>query len=195
MSELGFKIIFMVLYIAAAVGRAPFAAKVKKMMVEVSRKSGMEIFILISTIPFMILPLFYVFSTWIDYFNWVFPVWIRIIGGVGFFAAIFMHNWSHIALGTNWSYTLELKKEQKLITRGPYKHIRHPMYTAFLLWVVFQSLLLPNWLILLVGLFGIAMMYFGRVKKEEELMIERFGDEYREYMKRTGRLFPIKVFS
>ncbi len=143
----------------------------------------------------MILPLFYVFSTWIDYFNLDFPVWVRIIGGVGFFAAIFMHNWSHIALGTNWSYTLELKKEQKLITRGPYKHIRHPMYTAFLLWVVFQSLLLPNWLILLVGLFGIAMMYFGRVKKEEELMIERFGDEYREYMKRTGRLFPKKVFS
>ena len=190
MQELIFKIIYMVLYVVAAVGRAPFAHKVKKMKAEVSKKSALEIFILISTVPFMLLPLLYVFSSRLDYFNWSFPLWVRIIGAIGFAFAVFMHNWSHIALGINWSPTLELKKEQRLITNGPYKYIRHPMYTAFLLWVSFQPLLLPNWLVLLAGLFGIAMMYFGRVEKEEKMMLERFGKEYEDYMKKTGRLFP-----
>lgn len=190
MQELIFKIIYMVLYVVAAVGRAPFTHKVKKMKAEVSKKSALEIFILISTVPFMLLPLLYVFSSRLDYFNWSFPLWVRIIGAIGFAFAVFMHNWSHIALGINWSPTLELKKEQRLITNGPYKYIRHPMYTAFLLWVSFQPLLLPNWLVLLAGLFGIAMMYFGRVEKEEKMMLERFGKEYEDYMKKTGRLFP-----
>ena len=190
MQELIFKIIYMVLYVVAAVGRAPFTHKVKKMKAEVSKKSALEIFILISTVPFMLLPLLYVFSSRLDYFNWSFPLWVRIIGAIGFAFAVFMHNWSHIALGINWSPTLELKKEQRLITNGPYKYIRHPMYTAFLLWVAFQPLLLPNWLVLLAGLFGIAMMYFGRVEKEEKMMLERFGKEYEDYMKKTGRLFP-----
>jgi len=190
MQELIFKIIYMVLYVTAAIGRAPYAIKTKKLKVKVRKRKLVETFILLFTVPMMILPLFYVFSDWIDYFNITLPIWVRVIGIIGFSFAVFVHNWTHIALGANWSPTLEIKKNQKLITKGPYKYVRHPMYTSTLFWAVFQGLFLSNWLIIISGLLCFSAIYFLRVKYEEQLMIEEFGKEYKDYMKRTGRIFP-----
>ncbi|MFC1977362.1 protein-S-isoprenylcysteine O-methyltransferase [Chloroflexota bacterium] len=191
MNELTIKIIFMVLYVIAAATRAPYAQKVKKFKVKTSKRKVIEILLMFPiALGLMILPLFYVFSDWLNSFNMDLPVWLRIIGVIGFAFAVFMHGWSHVALKTNWSPLLEIKEEQKLITTGPYKYIRHPMYTAFWLWAIFQGISLSNWLVLAIGILSFGIMYFARVKHEEQLMIEEFGEEYKAYMKKTGRLFP-----
>lgn len=105
-------------------------------------------------------------------------------------AALVMFHLTHKALGRNWSVSLQLKDDHKLITHGVYARIRHPMYTAFWLWAIAQALLLPNWIAGLAGILGFGTLYLLRVGPEERLMIDQFGDEYRDYMRRTGRLLP-----
>ena len=64
------------------------------------------------------------------------------------------------------------------------------MYSAFWLWAIAQALLLPNWIAGFAGLAGFGILFFGRVAREEQMMLETFGDSYRAYMARTGRIFP-----
>ncbi|MCY1383563.1 hypothetical protein D9M69_717040 [compost metagenome] len=64
------------------------------------------------------------------------------------------------------------------------------MYTSFMLMGVGQALLLPNWVAGLAGLFGFALLFFLRVDKEERMMLEIFGIQYRDYMQRTKRIVP-----
>jgi protein-S-isoprenylcysteine O-methyltransferase Ste14 len=64
------------------------------------------------------------------------------------------------------------------------------MYSAFWLWAVAQALLLPNWVAGFSGLVGFGILFFGRVAREERMMLETFGDSYRAYTARTGRIFP-----
>jgi protein-S-isoprenylcysteine O-methyltransferase Ste14 len=85
---------------------------------------------------------------------------------------------------------LKLGEEHKLITTGPYSRIRHPMYTYFTIMVISTALISAN---LFVGVFGIltwTLLYLVRVGDEEAMMLEQFGEEYKQYMERTGRLFP-----
>jgi protein-S-isoprenylcysteine O-methyltransferase Ste14 len=105
-------------------------------------------------------------------------------------AAVVMFRLTHRALGRNWSVTLEVRDSHKLVVNGIYRCIRHPMYTAFWLWALAQALLLPNWVAGLSGAIGFGTLYFLRVRAEEEMMLEAFGDEYRTYMARTARLLP-----
>jgi protein-S-isoprenylcysteine O-methyltransferase Ste14 len=110
-----------------------------------------------------------------------------------FFAAasLFMFQLTHRALGRNWSISLDVREGHQLITDGIYRKIRHPMYTAFWLWAVAQALLLPNWVAGFSGLVGFGILFFGRVAREEQMMLETFGDRYREYMARTYRVIPL----
>jgi protein-S-isoprenylcysteine O-methyltransferase Ste14 len=97
---------------------------------------------------------------------------------------------SHRELGRNWSISLDLRETHKLVTDGVYARVRHPMYTAFWLWALAQALLLPNWVAGLSGLVGFGTLYAFRVGREEKLMLDAFGNEYRAYMARTARLVP-----
>ncbi|MCF7861419.1 isoprenylcysteine carboxylmethyltransferase family protein [Candidatus Woesearchaeota archaeon] len=187
----GFEVLFLIMYITAAIGRAPFAYKVRQMKAKVSFHNLREyVLALVSGIGMMILPLIFVFTDWLDAYDLNLPFWVKICGIVGFGFAVFLHNWSHIALGTNWSPVLELKRKQTLIMAGPYKYVRHPMYLAFLLWAVFQGILLSNIVVLFYGILFFEILYFSRVLDEEKMMIQAFGDEYQTYSARTGRLFP-----
>jgi protein-S-isoprenylcysteine O-methyltransferase Ste14 len=104
--------------------------------------------------------------------------------------ALVMFYCTHEALGRNWSVSLDVRESHRLVTEGVYRRVRHPMYTAFWLWALAQALLLPNWIAGLSGLMGFGTLYFLRVGREERLMIETFGDEYRAYMARTWRIIP-----
>jgi protein-S-isoprenylcysteine O-methyltransferase Ste14 len=191
MQEIIYKIIFMVLFILAAFSRAPYAHKVKKLKIIKSKRKKTQITMtILCGLGMMIMPLFYVFSDYLNRYNIGLPDWARIIGIIGFAFAVFMHIWTHYALKTNWDPYVEIHKKHKLITTGPYEHIRHPMYTAFFMWSIFQGILLSNYLVLIAGVVSFDMMYLSRIKHEEDLMIEQFGNKYRQYMKRTYRLFP-----
>lgn len=104
--------------------------------------------------------------------------------------ALWLFYRSHVDLGRNWSVTLTVRKRHALVTTGVYARVRHPMYTSFLLLGLAQLLLLPNWLAGLAGPVGAGMLYFFRVFREERMMIESFGEEYRAYMARTKRIIP-----
>src|SRR5262249_20357635 len=77
-----------------------------------------------------------------------------------------------------------------LVTSGVYSRVRHPMYSAFWLWALAQALLLPNWIAGPAGLIGFGTLFFLRVGREETLLIETFGDDYRRYMARPSRILP-----
>jgi protein-S-isoprenylcysteine O-methyltransferase Ste14 len=105
-------------------------------------------------------------------------------------ASLVMFRLTHRALGRNWSVSLDVRVDHQLITDGIYQHVRHPMYSAFWLWSLAQALLLPNWVAGFSGLVGFGVLFFGRVSREERMMLDTFGDQYRAYMARTYRILP-----
>jgi protein-S-isoprenylcysteine O-methyltransferase Ste14 len=105
-------------------------------------------------------------------------------------AALYLFYRTHRDLGHNWSVSLDLRERHTLVTTGIYATVRHPMYSGFWLMAVAQALLLPNWVAGPAGLVGFGILFFGRVRREEEMMIAAFGDEYRAYMRRTARVVP-----
>lgn len=97
---------------------------------------------------------------------------------------------SHADLGTNWSLTLEVRENHRLVTAGIYRHVRHPMYLALLVYSVGQALVVPNWI---AGpSYGVAMgfLFAFRLGPEERMMVEEFGKDYEAYMGQTKRLVP-----
>jgi len=105
-------------------------------------------------------------------------------------ACLWLFHRTHRDLGYNWSVSLDLRERHTLVTTGVYAMVRHPMYSGFWLMALAQVLLLPNWVAGPAGLIGFGILFFGRVRREEEMMIAAFGDEYRSYMRRTARIIP-----
>jgi len=115
---------------------------------------------------------------------------VAVLGVVILCGALLLFFRSHADLGRNWSISLQIRNEHRLVTTGIYRFIRHPMYSSFLLLAVAQFMLLPNWFAGTTGLIGTGLLYAFRVRQEERMMVERFGAEYRDYMAHTGRLVP-----
>lgn len=185
-----FKIVYFILFVLTFIVRKIFTAKAGKQEFIDKRNSAGDILLLTFDGIGMILPLFYVFSTWLDFADYSMAPWVGWLGVVLFVDAIILLYMSHAHLGKNWSPVLGIQKEQSLVTSGIYKYIRHPMYAAHLLWALAQILILHNWI---AGFSFIVVMiphYLLRVGKEEQMMIDQFGDEYTEYMKTSGRIFP-----
>jgi protein-S-isoprenylcysteine O-methyltransferase Ste14 len=117
----------------------------------------------------------------------------RSVGGVGAILmtlAIWLFWRSHADLGRNWSPSLQLREGHELVTEGVYRHIRHPMYASEWLWSIAQALMLQNWVAGWAGLALFTPLYVLRVPREEQMMLDQFGEEYRAYMNRTGRIVP-----
>jgi len=126
---------------------------------------------------------------WIDVFMFMLPDWLRWIGfALGILSVAFM-TWTQVTLDTQWSAQLQLTKDHHLITTGPYARMRHPLYTSMFGWGVALSLLTANWIFVAVSVLSIIGLIV-RIPKEEQMMIEAFGDEYKTYMQRTGSFFP-----
>ena len=98
--------------------------------------------------------------------------------------------WVQQSLGTNFSPELRIRSDQTLVTSGPYRYVRHPMYTLLLLMFAGMGLLTANWFIGGVGVFAIAVIMLSRTPREEEMMVKAFGDQYRRYAQTTGKFIP-----
>jgi protein-S-isoprenylcysteine O-methyltransferase Ste14 len=144
----------------------------------------------ISTTGLGIVPAVYALTNQPAFANYPFRPWQAWLGAVLFAAALWLFRRTHKDLGRNWSVTLEVRDQHALVTNGVYSRVRHPMYSAFWLWAVAQALLLPNWIAGPAGLVGFGTLFFLRIGREERMMSETFGDEYRRYMARTARIVP-----
>jgi protein-S-isoprenylcysteine O-methyltransferase Ste14 len=138
----------------------------------------------------IILPALYLFTPWLALADYRLPGFIPWCGTAIMVAALWLFWRAHVDLGLNWSITLEMRKEHELITDGVYRQVRHPMYAAIFLFAIAQGFLLQNWLAGWAGFVSFAILYLVRTPREEEMMREFFGESYREYVQRTGRLWP-----
>jgi protein-S-isoprenylcysteine O-methyltransferase Ste14 len=103
---------------------------------------------------------------------------------------IFLLLWVHHTLGKNFSVPGVMKEKQSLVFVGPYRWVRHPMYTALFLIAIIYFLISANWFIGIIWVGWIIGTVVSMVRDEEEALIAKFGDEYRTYLQRTGRFLP-----
>lgn len=185
-----FDVIFLAGLVVGSVIRKIYTAKSRGIKPNKKSSDLLDIFLVLIVGVGMIVPLLYLFTPWLDFANYSLPQWSGWAGTVVFAGAISMLWRSHKDLGRNWSATLRITGQHSLVTNGVYHRIRHPMYTAHLLWAVAQGLLLSNWLAGWAFLVLSIPLYIVRIPKEEQMMLEHFGEEYRKYMSRTGRLVP-----
>lgn len=142
------------------------------------------------SIAMMGFPILYLLTSLLDFANYALADWIRWLGLAVFVLAAWLLWRSHADLGRQWSPTVELQQEHKLVTGGIYQRMRHPMYAAHLLWNIANALILPNWVAGWAGLLLFIPFYLLRAPREERMMTEQFGDAYREYKAHTGGLIP-----
>jgi protein-S-isoprenylcysteine O-methyltransferase Ste14 len=117
------------------------------------------------------------------------PAWVRWAGVVPLLAGAGLHIWGMHHLGTNLTISIRTREEHNLITSGPYRRVRHPLYTAGMVESVGVCLLTANWFVTLsAALFWSLIAY--RTPQEEKKLIAVFGDQYRDYMRRVGRFVP-----
>lgn len=139
---------------------------------------------------FLTMIAFTINPNWLAWAEAGFPLWLRWAGVVIALLGFALLQWAQVTLGKSWSDTPRMMKEQALITSGPYGSIRHPIYTAFLLILGSTLFISSNWLIGLCWVGMTILEVISRIGFEESLMLEYFGDQYHEYMKKTGRLLP-----
>ncbi len=126
---------------------------------------------------------------WLQVLQFPLPAWLRWVGfGIGL-AGLGFWTWAQTALGSAWSAQLQLRQDHHLVTGGPYAYMRHPLYVGMFFWAAGLALVTANWVFVALAALVVAG-FVGRVPREERMMIERFGDEYRAYMQKTGRFLP-----
>jgi len=97
--------------------------------------------------------------------------------------------WARIALGANWSGTVTIKSGHNLIRRGPYKWIRHPIYTGLLLSMV-GTVMLEGEVRSFIGFVLVLLALYRKAKREERFLFEEFGEGFAEHAKHTGMFLP-----
>ncbi len=185
-----FEVIFLAGFVVGSVIRKVYTWRCRGSKSVDKRKSLVDITLVSVAGVGMVLPFFYLFTPWLDFANYNLPGWLGWVGTLVFAMALFLLWRSHADLGRNFSAILQIRKEHSLVTNGVYRYVRHPMYAAHLLWAIAQGLLLENWLAGWLFLVGFIPVYLVRAPKEEQMMLEHFGDEYRKYINRTGRMIP-----
>lgn len=198
-TETGYRLAFLILLVMLLIMRVYFMIKVRRSggrllpdKQAVVREGGSGALI-IRVVGFFLLiaflGMYFLGAAWIDAFSFFLPGWLHWVGFALGVISVAFWTWTQITLDTQWSAQLQLTQNHHLITTGPYAYVRHPLYIGMLGWCVALSLLTANWIFVAVCVLSIAGLLW-RVPKEEQMMVEAFGDEYKAYMLRTGRFFP-----
>ncbi len=137
-----------------------------------------------------VLPMVYAFRPILTFADYPLPALLSGLGVGVFGFALWLLQQSHIDLGRNWSPIAEIQTSQVLVTQGVYRYVRHPMYTAHLLWGLAQALLIANWLVGCSGLIAFVFFCCVRIPKEEALMQTQFGQAYADYQQTVGAVLP-----
>lgn len=193
MNQTIFHIMFVVVFVAFTVIRMAYHVKATRARGKTEYKEG-NVNIAVRKllgIPFILALFVYMFNPSI--LGWAqmqLPEWAQWGGVLLGIASIPLIWWVQWALGANFSTTLHVREEHTLVTHGPYRWIRHPMYTVLYMLEIAILLLTANWFIGFVLLVAQTIVIAVRINNEEAVMIGKFGDAYREYIQHTGRFLP-----
>lgn len=181
--------------IVGSVIRARYTRKYRRNTMQDTRPSMLDrLLLLLVSLGMFFIPFIYITTSWLDFADYALPALPTAVlgctGAVVFVVALWLLWRSHADLAQNWSPVLGIHNEHTLVTSGVYTTIRHPMYAAHWLWAIAQLLLLQNWIAGWAMLFCLIPLYLVRVQREEQMMLEHFGDEYQAYVERTGRIIP-----
>jgi protein-S-isoprenylcysteine O-methyltransferase Ste14 len=170
--------------------RAPHGQRSHQVKVAKSRKGRLEVFLLtLAWIGFFV-PIAWVATPVFSFANYPLHLLPLIAGCLLLACGLWLFHRSHVDLGTNWSITLELRESHRLVTQGIYSQIRHPMYSALLLYSLGQAAALPNWVAGPSYLAALMLLLSLRIGFEERMMREEFGGDYDAYSARTKRFIP-----
>lgn len=128
--------------------------------------------------------------SWLRWATIEVPGWVRTCGAVAAMPTPFFCLWVLSSLGNNFTEAFAAVFGQKLVTRGPYRHIRHPLYAVESFFLVSIAFATANWIILGYACSGILTIRLVVIPQEEKYLLERFGKTYRVYSKRTGVFLP-----
>ena len=198
-NEVLFRIIFFTTFVAVLVIRLYFGRKIRqrdesswRVEKEAVEREGLWSIVLRLILFFWMMAtvtLYAINPTWIHFLALPLPTWIRWLGAVLAIGSLPLLVWVHATLGRQWSTNLQFKASHNLITSGPYRRVRHPMYTALFSFFAGLGLLSAN--VSMIGMVVVAIVVLAvRIPKEEAMMVAQFGDTYQTYMQHTGRLLP-----
>jgi protein-S-isoprenylcysteine O-methyltransferase Ste14 len=97
--------------------------------------------------------------------------------------------WARLALGSNWSGTVTIKANHQLIQSGPYRFIRHPIYTGMLA-ALLATAITQRLVTGLVGFAAVAFALYRKARREESFLSEEFGEAFVEHRQHTGMFLP-----
>lgn len=145
----------------------------------------------ILTIPALLGLVVYLLNPrWMAWSRIAAPTWVRWAGVLLAVLGLVVLQWSHWALGDNWSDQPRIKASQTLTTDGPYRWVRHPIYTAFLLILGSTLLITANWFIGVPWFIATGIGVRERIAFEEAKLRSQFGEAYDLYARQTGSLLP-----
>ncbi|NTU78586.1 MAG: isoprenylcysteine carboxylmethyltransferase family protein [Chloroflexales bacterium] len=170
--------------------RLPSTLRASRNRSVATRTDWLDQLLRLGIVAFTVLPWTALVTDWLASADYALPVVIRWLGVALFAAGLWVLYRAHADLGRGFAHELRVVEQQRLITAGIYAHIRHPIYAALVLIGLGQALLLDNWLAGPAGLVWLALMLPRRIPREEQMLLEHFGDAYRTYCGRTGRLLP-----
>lgn len=127
---------------------------------------------------------------WMAWAAFSLPVWVQAIGAGLCVLAVPLALWVFRSLGSNVSETVLTKPGHVLVTHGPYRWIRHPLYATGGLLLLGVGLVASNWLILGLAMLALLLIRLVVIPREEAALVARFGALYRDYMATTGALLP-----
>ncbi len=196
-----FRIVFILLWVALMFVNGYFILKSRRseervtsrdQWRKITRYEGLPLVLLrgvLAPVWLAAIALYVLYPPWMAGLALPLPAWLRWGGVVLSLAALAWNSWAQIALGREYSRILRLREDRRLVTAGPYRWIRHPMYLGGSLFFLGVLLEACDALVAVAMVFSAALL-IARVPKEEAMMLEGFGQEYREYQGRTGRLLP-----
>jgi protein-S-isoprenylcysteine O-methyltransferase Ste14 len=156
------------------------------------RQEGVFILLTLRPVGFLMMAGLFAYIVDPSFMAWsaiALPKWVRWLGAAIGAAAGALIVWTLRNLGGNLTDTVVTRREHTLVTSGPYRWVRHPFYAAVALMVLANGLVAANWFLLMTGglLFGLLAI---RSRREEDNLVARFGEQYRDYIRSTGRFLP-----
>lgn len=193
-TEILFRLIYLIVFFTTIFISAYYRRKARIQGGTIHR-SQEGLLILVGRLLLASLVLFFILSYpfYPDYVDWsslTVPSWIRWLGIFVALTCPLLSFWLFRNIGSNISETVLTKQDHQLVTSGPYKHIRHPLYTTGILLILSLGTISGNWILILLASLTFLIFRFIVIPKEEQKLVERFGEQYVSYRNYTGALFP-----